>query len=569
MTPHNTVDFDYALDEAIRTKVKESGEKGKYLCNADNEIYKVNLAEKLLLPALVKMSNFVPEAGIWMNTQRPEWNDANNALVGYGASMVTLYYLRRYLTFILDLFTDAENEQVKVSEEVIELFNGILDVLTGCEDKLENPFSDSDRKDVVDRLGEAGSKHRLKIYSHGFSGSKKSLAVSAIEHFCKLALAYIGHSISANRREDNLYHSYNLIKFTNEGEIKIRHLYEMLEGQVAVLSSGYLTPEKAVDLLESLKRSKLYRKDQNSYLLYPERRLPDFMEKNVIPKELLEHSDVLKAMVGIGDNSIVTKDVNGKLHFNSKFRNAGYLKDALIEKELSLKEQEIILNIYEFVFDHQSFTGRSGTFYKYEGLGSIYWHMVSKLLLVVQENFFIAEELELDASTLSKLRKHYYEIREGIGVHKSPAVYGAFPTDPYSHTPADMGAQQPGMTGQVKEDIISRFTELGMFVKDGSIKFNPQLIDKNEFLVKSQVFKYYDINGRSQTLMLNPGMLAYTICQVPVVYILSDSSKIVLTIKDGMEEEINGLTIGKAQSEMIFQRKDVISRITVLINKFN
>ncbi len=48
---------------------------------------------------LAKLFNFVPEAGIWMNTQRPEWNDANNALVGYGVSMVTLYYLRRFLSF--------------------------------------------------------------------------------------------------------------------------------------------------------------------------------------------------------------------------------------------------------------------------------------------------------------------------------------------------------------------------------------------------------------------------------------------------------------------------------------
>ena len=65
---------------------------------------------------------------------------------------------------------------------------------------------------------------------------------------------------------------------------------------------------------------------------------------------------------------------------------------------------------------------------------------------------------------MEDLLEHYYEINEGIGVHKSPALYGAFPTDPYSHTPAGKGAQQPGMTGQVKEDILSRFGELGVFV---------------------------------------------------------------------------------------------------------
>ena len=46
------------------------------------EVIHVNMVEKLLVPVLAKLSNFVPEAGIWLNTQRPEWNDANNALAG-------------------------------------------------------------------------------------------------------------------------------------------------------------------------------------------------------------------------------------------------------------------------------------------------------------------------------------------------------------------------------------------------------------------------------------------------------------------------------------------------------
>ena len=52
------------------------------------------------MPLLAKLGNLVPDGGIWMNTQRPEWNDANNALVGYGLSMVTLCYLRRYVGFL-------------------------------------------------------------------------------------------------------------------------------------------------------------------------------------------------------------------------------------------------------------------------------------------------------------------------------------------------------------------------------------------------------------------------------------------------------------------------------------
>ena len=107
--------------------------------------------------------------------------------------------------------------------------------------------------------------------------------------------------------------------------------------------------------------------------------------------------------------------------------------------------------LYEQVFNHSAFTGRSGGMFGFEGLGSIYWHMVSKLLLVVQENFFAAQDQMADPATCQRLGSLYYRVREGIGFNKSPVEYGAFPTDPYSHTPQHLGAQQPGMTGQVKE----------------------------------------------------------------------------------------------------------------------
>ena len=85
----------------------------------------VNLTEKLLVPLLAKLSNFIPGAGIWLNTQRPEWNDANNALVGNGTSMVTLYYLRRYLTFCRELLSSGEDAAFALSAEVAEFFDAI------------------------------------------------------------------------------------------------------------------------------------------------------------------------------------------------------------------------------------------------------------------------------------------------------------------------------------------------------------------------------------------------------------------------------------------------------------
>jgi hypothetical protein len=568
--PHNTIDFDFDSNAEIQERVQNIGTDGKFILNENGRIYHVNLTEKLLVPFLVKFSNFIPEAGIWMNTQRPEWNDANNALVGYGASMVTLYYLRRFVVFCIDFFKETTISQVDLSEEVVDLFAQLMDGLNNYQDLLDGTISDRDRKRILDQLGQAGSDYRIKIYTNRFSGKQESLSISKLLELFQLGLKYIDQTINANKRDDDLYHAYNLINFTNDKEISIRHLYEMLEGQVAVISSGYLSFEESIILLNSLRKSALYREDQSSYLLYPNRELPRFTEKNIIPTEQLKKSRLLMTLVEKGNQNIVLKDVSGNFHFRSDFRNARILCQALTEikiddKEPAQNEIKIVLDIYESVFDHQSFTGRSGTFYKYEGLGSIYWHMVSKLRLAVQETFYRALDSQANQSVLERLKSHYYEIREGIGSHKNPKLYGAFPSDPYSHTPGNSGAQQPGMTGQVKEDFISRFGELGVRVHNGKIEFDTNLLEKNEFLTKSQVFYYYDVMGNLQSEMLNKDMLAFTICQVPVIYIIANKEKIIVTKKDGTEEEIDGIEMRPSISESIFRREDRIRKIQVLI----
>ena len=58
----------------------------------------------------------------------------------------------------------------------------------------------------------------------------------------------------------------------------------MLEGQVAILSSKALSTEENLNVLNSLRGSKLFRPDQYSYLLYPNKNLPGFLDKNNIPK---------------------------------------------------------------------------------------------------------------------------------------------------------------------------------------------------------------------------------------------------------------------------------------------
>ena len=106
------------------------------------------------------------------------------------------------------------------------------------------------------------------------SAIKKELRLSDLQTFTQLALQYLEQSIDANKRADNLYHAYNLMTLSDDGkEVHISYLSEMLEGQVAVLSSGYLTPGQAIEVLDAQKHSKLFREDQYSYLLYPNKEL--------------------------------------------------------------------------------------------------------------------------------------------------------------------------------------------------------------------------------------------------------------------------------------------------------
>ena len=371
-----------------------------------------------------------------------------------------------------------------------------------------------------------------------------------------------------------MFHAYNLMTVENEKEVSISYLPEMLEGQVAALSSGYLSPKEALALLDGLKKSALFRSDQYSYILYPDKELPRFDKKNNIPSEKVAQSDLLKQLVKDGNTHIIEKDVLGGYHFNSNFNNARSLKDALndLSKNISYqslikKDTELLLDIFEEIFDHKSFTGRSGTFFGYEGLGSIYWHMVSKLLLGVQENCLLAKNTNQNEKLIGKLLDHYYEINAGIGVHKSPELYGAFPTDPYSHTPATKGAQQPGMTGQVKEDILSRFGELGVFVKNGCISFNPCLLRKEEFLRTSKIFTYTDVKKMEWEMLLEANTLCFTYCQVPIIYQLSDKEGLQVIFNNNRQLSFDNLSLDSQISESIFQRKGQVTQIYVLLKK--
>ena len=566
---HHTVTYDHELATAIEERVAGTGADGRLLSDAGGEPVLVSLFEKLLVPALAKLSNLVAGGGIWMNTQRPEWNDANNALVGNGLSMVTLCYLRRYLAFAARLFSGRAEDHARVSVDVERWFRRVGAVLRSHElTQGARTRRSLERREMLDELGRAYSDYRLEAYASGFQTKRQVRIGDAVDCF-RQAVALLDATIDANRRDDGLYHSYNLLgQPASDGALDVHRLPAMLEGQVAVISSGTLSVHECGQVLKALFESSLYRDDIRSFLLYPAKELPAFLARNRIP-EAGHKIQLLAAMVQRADARLVEVDATGVWHFQGDLANARDVERVLNEiasedpyRERVAADREAVLDLFEQVFRHHEFTGRSGAMVAYEGIGCTYWHMVAKLLLAVQEQALAAQDAG-DRDGFLALANWYYRVRAGLGFEKTVAEYGAFPTDPYSHTPADGAARQPGMTGQVKEEILTRFGELGVRIVDGCVAFQPTLLRAQEFLNRETTFRPLDVHGKPIELPLSEGSLGFTYCQVPVRYVISESPWVRVVGDEGEPLQQEGNRLSADESRMLLGRQGGIRMIDV------
>lgn len=565
--PKHSIDFNEMLHARRLERALQLGGDAKLLAGGAGEVVLVSLAEKLLLPLLVKLANLIPGGGIWLNTQRPEWNDANNALAGWGLSVVTVGYMRRYAVFLGTLFDDRAGDTFHLSRPVAELLARVTGILPRAA---AAGLDDAARYGIAEELGRAGEDHRKAVYA------RQPLVFSAVDRpaireFLAAALAAIDTTLAANHRDDHLVHSYNLLEIRGR-KASVHRLDLMLEGQVAALSSGALRPLEALRLLEAMRQGPLYRQDQNSYMLYPDRTVTPFLERNLLPAGWKARVPRLAALIDAGDRELIRPDSGQRARFHPDFTSARDLRERLDQRaaepawrEAVAAEREGMLELWEEVFRHRYFTGRSATMFGFEGLGSIYWHMVAKLLLAVQELHATAHLENPDGEETRQLARRYSEVRDGLGFSKDAATYGAFPTDPYSHSPRGRGAQQPGMTGQVKEEILTRTGELGIRVENGCLSFAPVLLERREFFTSPQVFEFIDLEGRARSWHLGPASLAFTAFQVPVCYLLGERPSITLEHADGGSTAIDGCRLPEAESRHLFDRDGFFRSITVII----
>ncbi|MFK8022910.1 MAG: hypothetical protein AB8G26_03005 [Ilumatobacter sp.] len=544
---NDTIVYDEAHAAVIAEREADHGADGRLLVDHAGRQVRVGLAEKLLVPALAKLACFVPGAGVWLNTQRPEWNDANNALAGSGASIVTLFHLRRYLDRLADILLQGARSTIEMSGPVAEWVRATSTIV---HDAPVDPSDVGRSREFIDAVGTLAARHRAAVRA-GADFTVEPVEREVVVAMCRRAVEHIDATLDRSRRADGLFHSYNLVSFPSAGVVEVGHLGPMLEGQVAALSSGRLSSDAAADLITTALESDLHRADLDTLLLYPATEIPSFLERNLVTNE--QHDLLRGAAIGTDTDTdtdtdtgtdmvsaAMAPDVTGRPRFRPGISNRGDLVDALERSRLTADQIAAVLSVYEGVFDHRSFTGRSGRMYGYEGLGSVYWHMVAKLLLAVQEEVWSALDRDEPTSVIVRLTESYRRLRDGFGFRMSPALFGAFPTDCYSHSPAHSGAQQPGMTGQVKEEILTRFGELGLRVHAGRIRLTPTLLPIDE--------------------VLGSGVASFTFCGVTMSIERAATDRAVVITGDG-EYVVESLELPAETSAEVFSRRGTVTAV--------
>lgn len=516
----NTITFDFKRDSIITEMCRTFGTDAK-LVLLYGKVYTVTLMEKLLVPMLSKVSNLLCGGGIFMNTQRPEWNDANNTIVGIGLSMVTVYHLYSYIKFIQNVIGENRDEYL-FSAEVAKWLNDMKDILSQ-----EFDFVPGYEKRLLEKLGRCFSDYRTNLYDKGFSGNKVAVSAENISVLLQMCERVTTKSISRNKGE--LYTSYNLLHsdFTTEP------MRPMLEGQSAVIGSGILDGAQVCELLDNADKVLLNEKFHAHYL-YPVKLTRPFIKKNIISSDIR------------ADGKIILSDIDGKLHFSPELETESALIEAMKNSDYSQAEQSSILSSYEETFAHKKFTGRSEVMYKFEGIGCIYWHQNAKLALAVLETAARAYHSG-DTATAAKVYAEYHRLVNGFIYRKSPSECGAIPIEPYSHTSFNQTCQQPGMTGQVKESILARRGELGISVSDGKLRFEPWFLAVEEFDSK--------------------GKIKFTVCETPVTYLKDAEEKITVQFNDGHSESYAGTILDCALSRSVFLREGLVKGISVGVER--
>ena len=197
----------------------------------------------------------------------------------------------------------------------------------------------------------SGEKNILHtVYSKGFSGTE-DISLNQISEFIFAINNDLETTISSSKNANGLYHAYNTIQIDlKKQSMDVQHLDLMLEGQVAALSSGLLKTDDAIEVLDTLSVSELYRESMRSFMLYPIKKVIPYLEKNIIQPHSIAKSKLLSTMLQNKDFTLIEQDADDQFRFKPQFRNSFDLQAALHQildkkdyKDLVDQENDLVL----------------------------------------------------------------------------------------------------------------------------------------------------------------------------------------------------------------------------------
>jgi hypothetical protein len=97
------------------------------------------------------------------------------------------------------------------------------------------------------------------------------------------------------------------------------------------------------------------------------------------------------------------------------------------------------------------------------------------------------------------------------------------------------------------------------------LSFDMLMLRESEFTTQVTTFHYFDVHHQEQSIELPPGSLAYTFCQIPIVYICSDDDRVEIVYSSGRQRQVAGHCLDVETSGHVFRRDGHIGRITVYI----
>ena len=100
-----------------------------------------------------------------------------------------------------------------------------------------------------------------------------------------------------------------------------------------------------------------------------------------------------------------------------------------------------------------------------------------------------------------------------------------------------------------------------------TVRFRPDLLRPREFHSEAREFRYLDVDDKWNELTVPAGGLAFTWCQVPIVYELNDDAESSLSVvyEGGKEREFSQLMLSAQDSAELFGRTGHIRQLTVTL----